>query len=66
MMRVGEIVFETSSPVDLLGNAAFAWIDRIPMLRVQSGLNSIVTRPAWLLVLSRGIVCLLVSGFRNR
>jgi len=66
MMSVGEIVFETSSLVDLLGNAAFDWIDRIPMLWIQGGLNYIVTRPAWLLVLSLGILCLLVSGFRNR
>jgi hypothetical protein len=66
MMSIGEIVFEMSSLVDLFGNAAFDWIDRIPVLWIQSMLNTIVTRPAWLLVLSLGILCLLVSGFRNR
>ncbi|MBW1648131.1 MAG: hypothetical protein JRJ72_08475 [Deltaproteobacteria bacterium] len=66
MMSVGEIVFEMSSPVDLLSGAAFAWIDHIPMLWIQSLLNYIVTRPVWLLVLSLGILCLLASGFRNR
>jgi hypothetical protein len=46
MMSVGEIVFKASSLVDLLGSAAFSWIDRIPMLWMQNLLNFIITRPA--------------------
>ncbi|MDD2603499.1 MAG: hypothetical protein RBR20_07195 [Desulfobacterales bacterium] len=66
MMSVGEIVFEASSLMDLLGGGAFAWIDRIPLVWIRCALNDLVTRPAWLLVLSMGILCLLISGFRNR
>jgi hypothetical protein len=66
MMSVGEITFSLSSPVELLGNAAFAWIDRIPALWIQEGLNYIFNLPAWLLVLSLGILCFIIAGIRSR
>jgi hypothetical protein len=66
MMTVGEIVIRMSSVAELAGQARLAWIDRVPALWIQSGLNYLVALPAWLVVLALGILCFIIAGIRSR
>jgi hypothetical protein len=66
MMTAGDIVFKTSSPVELLGGQAFAWIDRIPLALVQDLLDSLVAQPAWMILVALGVVCFVLAGITSR
>ncbi len=66
MMTAGEIVLKTSSPVDLLGDQYFAWIDRIPLAMAQDLLNSLVTLPAWMILAALAVICFAIGGVTSR
>ena len=66
MMTAGEIVFKSSSLVDLLGDRAFMWIDRIPVDLVQSLLNNLVTLPAWIILAGLAVICFAIGGITSR
>ena len=66
MMTAGEIVLKTSSPVDLLGDQYFTWIDRIPLSMAQDLLNSLVTLPAWMILAALAVICFVIGGVTSR
>ena len=66
MMTAGEIVFKTSNLVELLGDQAFTWIDRIPLNLAQDLLNGLVTLPAWMILAALAVICFVIGGITSR
>ena len=66
MMNPGEVVFKSSSLVDLMGEDAFLWIDNISVAFLQNALNSLVTLPTWMLLVGLGVICFIIGGLTSR
>ena len=66
MMNPGEVVFKSSSLVDLMGENAFLWIDNISVAFLQNAFNGLVTLPTWILLVALGVICFIIGGLTSR